>query len=96
VDTSNAGPNSNRWIFDVEHDAKDVQAFEFQLLDHRTETPKPSGFVSHSLTPLNAQAAAACLRITQPDLPVLRVELDAVEGPVKYRIAIDVAHSLMR
>ena len=96
MDTSNAGPNSNRWIFDVEHDAQAVQAFDLQLLDHRTETPKNSGYVSHSITPLNALAAAARLCIPQPDLPVLRVELDAVEGPVKYRIAIDVAHSLMR
>lgn len=96
VDTSRAGSNSNRWIIDVELDARIAQGFNLQLLDNRTGAPKQSGYVSHSLAPLNDLAAAARLHFAQPDLPVLHVKVNSVKGVVKYRIAIDVAHSLMR
>lgn len=96
VNTSKAGPNSSRWIINVRHDAKDVQAFTINLLDHRARTKKKNGCISHSITPLDAGAAAARLRIPQPDLPDIRIELDRGDGVVNYRIAIDAVHSLMR
>lgn len=96
VDFSSAQKNSTRWVFDVEHDTGEMPSFVFQLLDTRTGRPKDNALVSLALTPLDGSAVDACLYVMSADLPNLAITADEDAGTVRYRVAVDAVHSLMR
>lgn len=96
IDDSLAEGNSSNWIFDVEHPAEST-AFSVTLLEFRGRKPKLASRLSPQLTPLNLAAAKALIYFPEPDAP--RISVNVVNGngsPLKYRISIDVAHSLSR
>jgi hypothetical protein len=86
IDASKAGPNSSRWVFDVEHDTHREPAFELDLLSFRTGRKREAVLLSPTCAPTDAAGAKAHVRFPEPDR--LRIEADDV-GLARYRITVD-------
>lgn len=88
IDSKEADRNSNRWIFDVEHDTRKCRSYEVELVDFLTGKVKAGALMSTKIMPLNEEAARADIWMSDPDGFTVDVG-EGAKGVIRYRVTID-------